>query len=515
MKKIFFIPTIALSILASSCSKDLNQTPISTPTTATFYKQPSDFITAVNATYNDLRNYPDRLLDLSEIRSDNIYGVSVSGRDWDPINDFATGIAPNTYVEEAWSTDFNGVFRANTVLDQLTKNASYVGSAVLATRLTAESRFLRAFYYFDMIRYYGGLPIIDHPVLAAEAATIARSSVSDTYKFIIADLQFAIANLPANYAGTYPAYTSTDVGRATKYAAEAILAEVYMARSGPTYGIQGPGMASGEWNLAVALLQDIITNGGFAFNPSYATLFSYANQSPTVNKEAVFDVMYVSGQSPVLGADFVWQLTPQNYFNSLPAGNSIAEGSLEIIPVSNNLFTSYEAGDLRKALSINSAGYTYLGSTESRPFFKKYLDLTKIPTASRFDWGINYMAVRYTDILMLKAECILNGGGGGSQSDVDNIVNMVRTRAGLGTKTGITLAQLFDERRREFADEGLRWFDLQRSGNLVTIMNAWAAIDDTANPRKINTVVPNYVIYPVPQTQLDAQPGLYTQNLGY
>src|SRR5450631_2232418 len=150
MKNIFFLFTIALVVLGSACTKQLNQIPISSGTTATFYKTPSDFIQGVNAVYSDLRGYPDRLLELSEIRSDNIYGVSVTVRDWDPINDFAPGISPNTYVEEGWSTDFNGIFRANTILDQLKKNGSNVGSAVLATRLQAEAQYLRAFYYFDL-----------------------------------------------------------------------------------------------------------------------------------------------------------------------------------------------------------------------------------------------------------------------------------------------------------------------------------------------------------------------------
>lgn len=514
MKKIFIISTIAFTILASSCSKDLNQVPLSSATTSTFYAQPSDFIQGINAVYNSLRAYPDRLLNLSEIRSDNIYGVSVSGRDWDPINDFAPGIAPNTYVEEAWNTDFNGVFKANTVLDQISKNGSNVGSIGLATRLQAEARFLRAFYYFDMIRYYGKLPIVSKPISALEANSLGRSSVSDVYNFIIADLQFAKDNLPLNYAGTFPLYTATDVGRATKYAAEAVLAQVYMARSGPTYGIEGPGMASNEWNLAEPLLQDIITNGGFVFNPNYANVFSYTNQSPTTNKEAIFDVMYMSGQSPTLGATFVWDLVPANYFSSLGT-NTNANGSLEIIPVSNNLLTSYETGDLRKSFTILTTGYTYGNSTETRPFFKKYLDITKIPAASRFDWAINFIAVRYTDILMLKAECILNGAVGGTQTDVDAIVNQVRTRAGLPNRSNVTLAQLYDERRREFAGEGSRWFDLQRSGNLITIMNSWAAIDDINVPHRINTVTANSVIYPVPQSQLDAAPGLYGQNPGY
>jgi starch-binding outer membrane protein, SusD/RagB family len=507
MKKIFFLNILLATILVSSCNKDLNQVPISQATTETFYQSPADFYQALNAVYSNLRGYPDRLLYLSEIRSDNIYGVSVAVRDWDPINDFAPGIAPNTYVEEAWNSNFNGIFRANTLLDQIDKNGSYVGNTSLQTRYQAEARFLRAFYYFDLVRYFGKVPIINHPVLVAEANAIPRSPVADVYsKMIIPDLQFAMANLPASYTGV-------DVGRATKYAAEGILAYVYMTRSGPTYNIEGPGLDSKEWNLALPLLNDIISSGQFAFNPNYANIFSYSNQSPTTNKEAVFDVMYksgLSGTSSIYGATFPWQLTPNSYF--LSKGDTKSNGSLEIIPVSNDLLNNYPANDVRKAQNIVTTGYTYAGSTETRPFFKKYLDMTQIPTTSRFDWGINYIALRYTDILMLKAECILNGATG-TQADVDAIVNQVRARAGLSALANVTLDQLYDERRREFADEGLRWFDLQRSGKLLTIMNAWKAKEDAGS--RINPIIADYIIYPVPQSQLDAAPGLYTQNHGY
>jgi hypothetical protein len=301
MKKIFFIFAMALGILTISCNKDLTQIPISQGTTLTFYQSPSDFIQGINAAYSDLRGYPDRLLNLSEIRSDNIYGVSDLGvRDWDPINSFQKAITGNTYVEEAWSTDFNGIFRANTVLEQIKTNGAKINSPTLQTRLDAEAHFLRAFFYFDLVKYYGKLPIIDHTVIASQANTIPRSPVADVYKLIIADLQTAIANLPASYTGV-------DVGRATKYAAEATLAQVYMARSGPTYGVDGPGMGLSEWSLALPLLQDIINSGLFTMNTSFANIFSYSNQNPTVNKEAVFDVMYLtgaSGTSAIYGATF-------------------------------------------------------------------------------------------------------------------------------------------------------------------------------------------------------------------
>ena len=511
MKKIFFIFAIALSILTISCNKDLTQIPISQGTTLTFYQSPSDFIQGINAAYSALRGYPDRLLNLSEIRSDNIYGVSDLGvRDWDPINSFQKAITGNLYVEEAWSADFNGIFRANTVLEQIKTNGAKINSATLQTRLDAESHFLRAFFYFDLVKYYGKLPIIDHTVIASEANAIPRSPVADVYKLIIADLQTAIANLP-------PSYTGVDVGRATKYAAEALLAQVYMARSGPTYSIDGPGLGLNEWSLALPLLQDIISSGLFTLNTNFANIFSYTNQNPTVNKEAVFDVMYVSGASgtsSIYGATFCWDLCPNMYFKSI--NDSKSNGALEAIPVSNDLISKYAATDVRKAFTIHTAAYNNAGSNETRPFFQKYLDFTKIPTTSRFDWGINFIAIRYTDVVLMKAECVLNGAPGSQATDVDAVVNQIRTRAGIGTPalTGVTLTQLFNERRLEFADEGNRWFDLQRNGNLVTTMNSWIAVDDAIR-KQMNPVVAGYIVYPVPQTQLDSAPGLYTQSTGY
>jgi hypothetical protein len=513
MKQISYIFAIALSILSVSCNKELDQIPISQGTTLTFYQSPSDFVQGVNAVYSDLRAYPDRLLNLSEIRSDNIYGVSDLGvRDWDPINSFQKAITGNTYVEEAWNIDFNGIFRANTVLEQITKNGSLINSTTLQTRLDAETRFLRAFFYFDLVRYFGKVPLIDHTMTASEASSVARSSVKDVYALIISDLQTAIANLPASYTGV-------DVGRATKYAAEGLLAQVYMARSGPTYDVEGPGLGLNEWSLALPLLQDIINSGLFTFNPSYANIFSYSNQNPTLNKEAVFDVMYITGASTsttssLYGATFCWVLCPNMYFKSI--NDTKSNGAVEAIPVSNDLLSKYDATDVRKAFTIHTASYNNAGSTETRPFFQKYLDFTKIPTSSRFDWGINFIAIRYTDILLLKAECVLNGAPGSQALDVDDVVNKVRARAipGAVPLVGVTKAQLLEERRKEFADEGSRWFDLQRSGNLITIMNSWMAVDD-ATRKQMNQVVSGYIVYPVPQSQLDAVPGLYTQNTGY
>src|SRR6476659_1761818 len=130
MKKIIYIAVLAGTVFFTACKKELNQTPISAATTETFYAIPNDFIQGVNAVYASLRTYPDRILNLSETRSDNLYAVSDGGvRDWEGINGFQKNLSSNPYIEEAWGTDYNGIYKANIVLDQIEKNGAVINDA--------------------------------------------------------------------------------------------------------------------------------------------------------------------------------------------------------------------------------------------------------------------------------------------------------------------------------------------------------------------------------------------------
>lgn len=496
------IYTIAIVAIFSSCEKKLDQLPISDATTGTFYAQTNDFIQGINAVYNDLRTYPDRQLNLSETRSDNLYAVADGPRDWEPINNFQRTIAGSPYINEAWNANFNGIYRANVLIDQLEKNGSVITPVSLRTQLEAEAKFLRAFYYFDLVRWFGSVPLTDHPLTAAEATELPRSPVADVYNLIITDLQFASGgtNLPETYA-------TAEKGKVTRYAAKALLALVHMTRSGISYGIEGPGLGVNEWGQALTLLNEIIASNKYSFLPSYANIFSFTNEN---NAEVVFDVQFATGLSPVVGGTFAWLLAPDNWF--LSQGKPI-QGGLLIRPVSNDLLNKYSAADTRKSFTIHT-GFVYNGIAENRSFFKKYIDVTKIPS-NRVDWPINFIVFRYTDILMLKAECILRGATG-TQAEVDAIVTQVRNRAGItGAATGITLVQLFDERRKEFAAEGSRWHDLVRSGTVETVIPAWIATEDVLNQMKVPGFNKNFIIYPVPQAELDVKQDLYTQNAGY
>src|SRR5688572_27414695 len=140
MKFKVFLSVISGAILFSSCEKELDQKPLSDASTETFYAIPNDFIQAVNAVYANLRTYPDRQLNLSETRSDNLYAVSDGGvRDWEGINSFHKTIASNPYVIEAYNANINGVYKANELLQQLQeKGTTIVPDAGLRTRMEAE-----------------------------------------------------------------------------------------------------------------------------------------------------------------------------------------------------------------------------------------------------------------------------------------------------------------------------------------------------------------------------------------
>jgi hypothetical protein len=206
------------------------------------------------------------------------------------------------------------------------------------------------------------------------------------------------------------------------------------------------------------------------------------------------------------------ELGYEPYFASV---NLSAQGALEARPISTGFLNLFAATDKRKiagiATSYTVASGTYKGSY-TLPVFKKYIDPARYGNG-REDWGVDFMVTRYTDILMMMAECTLHGGGG-SQAEVDDIVNKVRTRAGVpANAANITLDQLFTERRKEFFSEGTRWFDLIRSGKALTIMNDWKAAEDTEG--KIRTIENNSLLYPIPLSEILAVPGLYDQNPGY
>lgn len=493
MKNIKNIVLIGFLLLLSSCSDLLDQQPVSSITTGSFYSNTNDFTQAVTGAYYKLVEYPGQALWLDEMRSDNITATSDGNRDWQVINDFSNTLSGVAFINNAWSNNFNGIYNANNVIAALNSPKGTVLTDSLRTRFMGECRYLRAFYYFQLLRLYGKIPLLDSPKTAQEIATLPRSPVSDVYQLIISDLEYASASLPASYS------SSTDKGRATKYAAKGLLGLVYLTRSGPTYDIDGPGLNSNEYNKALALFNEIISSGKYSFLTDYKSIFSYTNEN---NAEVIFDIQFMNSSS---ATNFPILLVPVNYITSIGISNSYGNGmGSSTFDVSANVLTAFQSSDIRKDFSIQ----TYNSGKNS--FVKKYLDWTKKGTGGS-DWGINFIFLRYTDILLMKAECILHGATG-TQQEVDDIVNKVRNRAGLTAISNVSLSDLLAERQKEFLGEGTRWNDLVRSGNAVTLMNQWRAKTGLSS---IYEIVPNYLIYPVPASQLQTVNGLYTQNPGY
>ena len=510
MKKYIYLAASVMVLFAfSSCEDELTQLPLSQRTIENFYLTQPDFVQARNAAYSvafhgaGTYGYANRVLNLSETRSDNLYATTTASREWEGINSFYTNISTNTYVKEAYTSNYNAIYKANQLLEKLEEKGDLIfTNPADKTAMVAEARFLRAFCYFDLIRWFGKVPLIERTMSAAEVSKIPRTPVADVYNLIISDLQLAIPNL-------LPEYDAANYGRVSKYGAKALLGLVYMTRSSPTYGIDGATLGLSEWDKAYQQLNDIKLSNLYTFGPDYASIFKIEGLT---NKENVLTIPYTQSLPSSVGGNFMVELGYEPYFASV---NLSAQGSLEAKPVSTEFMNKFAANDLRKTVGIATsytvATGTYKGSY-TLPVFKKYIDPARYGNG-REDWGVDFMVIRYTDVLMLMAECTLHGGGG-SQADVDAIVNQVRNRAGVTPNAvNITLDQLFEERRKEFFSEGTRWFDLIRSGKAVETMNAWKAVEDKDG--KIRTIDNNALIYPIPLQEILAVPGLYNQNIGY
>ncbi|MGS2741264.1 RagB/SusD family nutrient uptake outer membrane protein [Sinomicrobium sp. M5D2P17] len=509
MKRYIFIAILFFVLaLFTSCEKDLDQVPLSSGTTENFYATENDFLQARNATYSmtfhgsNAYGYANRILNLSETRSDNLYATTIASRTWEGINNFFTSITSNSYVQEAYTTNYNAIYKANQLLEKLDENGTVITDEAERNTMRAEARFLRAFCYFDLIRWFGKVPLLDRTLTPQEVAQVERSPVSDIYDLILSDLEFAVENLP-------PSYDGSDYGRVTRFGAKGILALAYMTRSSPDYGIEGPGMGLDEWTQAYQQLSDIKDSGLYAFGSSYDSIFKVEG---SVNKENVLVIPYGSNTGDGVGGNFPIEVSSDEYFAFLGLSD---QGALERRPVSPEFRQKFAPEDERAqfgiidTFTVDSGRYA---GFYNEPLFIKYADDSRYGDG-RTDWGVDFIVLRYTDVLFLMAECTLHGGGG-SQADVDNIVNDVRERAGLDRDaSGVSLQELFEERRKEFFSEGSRWFDLFRSGNAVDIMNDWKARVD--NSDNINAIDENSLLYPIPLQELLSVPGLYEQNPGY
>lgn len=455
MKKIIFlVPIIAL--LSSACGDDfLELSPVSDAASSNFFRTAADIEVAVNGIYGELQSgayYGNTWRVIMEYRSDNIDdGNTARGAGQDAnINKFRES-ASNGALQAAWEAMYHTVSRANTVLNRV---EGVEISEARQSLLQAESRFLRALTYFNLVRLWGAVPLIlEESEPEQIRQTAQRNSVSEVYAQIEQDLEFALPNLPSKSSS----------GRATREAASILLAKALMTQ--------------GKFEEAVPLLRDIDMT-------TLIPLDEVWDATNELNDEMIYVVRFRADLADE--SHGAWYNT-----NETPL-------------VSGNLRQAYvDAGDVVRGPLIeenNDLGGDMIP-----------LKFQEAPFAGG-SYGLDYPVIRKADAVLLLAEA-LNEEGYSADGEAFEFLNRVRSRAGLAALTSADLADqdafreaIFEERRLELALEGHRWFDLQRSGKAAEVL---AEVGIAFQPFQL--------LYPLPQSEIDAfqDDTRFRQNEGY
>lgn len=453
MKATKYITFGLILAISASCEKFLELEPESELTTETYYEDAEQIESGIFACYDGLQQTIQIEFMLTEMRSDNGTTVLNEGGygQLDNFNDAVT----NNVTLNYWQLSFNTIMRANTVLKYL----DVVTDASQRNSFEAEARLIRAINYFNLVRLYGAVPLVDDVILSTQSEFFSRVDVNQVYDFIKSDLTYAAQNLPP----------TNDPGRPNSYAAMALLGKVHLTLK--------------EYGDARTQLGNVINMGGYDLEPSYEDVFSLSNE---LNDEIIMAIEFKANSNGE-GQSFSHEMTIQGEFGGL-----------------NNPTTSF----IDSASAIDTIRTNFYITTDSPPLCGKYLS-----NANPLDAGNDWPLLRYADVLLMfgEAENELNGP---TQIALDYI-NYTRNRAGLASLTtaDITSAEEYRlamerERRYELAFENHRWFDLLRTGRALDVMNAQGADQ--------GFTVPSYrLLYPIPQREIDVSNGLLKQNPGY
>ncbi len=491
--KAFLIGTLMLGMM--SCEDDLRLEPENNITQNSFYTTELQISQALTGVYSAMINASSRggfdvnfYLLASEVRSNNYTALSQNGnRDYYAINRFQDTSSTDE-IDILWDDAYQLISYANVILSRI--DAVPFADQSLKEQYRSEARFLRAYAYFELMRNFGKVPLIERPVTPEEAVAIPRTDLPTLYNFITAEIE-------ASVGGLKDTYDAKNKGRITKAAAHAMLGRIYLTGSG--FPLNN---ASYVEKARVNLLAVIQKEGQFVtFAPTYADLFKNAND----NKYHLFEIQHVSGGlsqgsylpsyvSPNFGVN-------DPYYN--PQGSLYSSGELG---VSQSLISSYETGDLRLPLTIKTQFIAQNGQPDNQNFFVKFREKGVVIT-NRYDWPINFPIIRYADVLLMYAE-VLNTQG--NTAAAVPFVNRIRQRAGLAPlSTSLSSADfvtaLRKERRVEFAGEGVYWHDLVRWNIGVQVINQAAAALNYNY-----TITTNDYLYQIPLAQV--QVAGYEQN---
>ena len=479
----FKIMILALSLtLLYSCEEDLIVEPNDSINEIDFLNNPKNATSLVNGVYNkqlDFEMYSFSWIGITSITSDDAdkgSSLSDTGADkgkLDNLNFDATDIS----FREVWQGRYVAIGRANKALFFLEQ--LQIPDA-LKTRLIGETKFLRALYYFDLVRCFGGVPIVTERIDVNDAELIkqvvfTRKTKEETYTQIEADLLDAIDKLPLKGQ-----YAANDLGRATQGAAQALLAKVYLYQN--------------KWQDAFDMSGMVIGSGQYGLLANYADVWREVGEN---KMESIYEIQASPGNA----------MRAYSYVQG-PRGTPDLGWGFNTPSVS--LVNAYEPNDVRKAATILFSDTNLwdgfpasTGWSNPRYNYKSYhSSIAESWNGDRELTGKNLRILKYSDILLIRAEAALNLG---NTSEALEKVNILRLRAGLQELTSITMDQLLHERRIEMAMEHERWFDLVRTGQALSAM---AANGKTFIPGK-------HDVFPIPQNEIILSGGLLLQNPGY
>ncbi|MDQ0595050.1 hypothetical protein QFZ37_003419 [Chryseobacterium ginsenosidimutans] len=478
-----------------SCEKDLLLEPENNITQNSFYTTELQINQALSGVYSGMVNASSRggfdvnfYLLASEVRSNNFNAISQNGnRDYYAINRFQD-TSSTEEVEILWEDAYQLISYANNIMARI--DAVPFNDPATKEQYRSETRFLRAYAYFELMRNFGKVPLIDHPVSPEEAASIQRTDLATLYNFITSEIE-------ASVAGLKDIHDAANKGRITKSAAHALLGRIYLTGYGYPLN-NGSYLTKAKDHL----FQVIQGEGQYVtFSPNYADLFKSAND----NKYHIFEIQHISGG--LSQGSYLPSYVSPTFGVADPLYN--AQGSLYSsaeLGVSQSLINAYEPGDLRRALTVKTQFIAQNGQPDNANYFVKFREPGKVLT-NRYDWPINFPIIRYADVLLMYAEVLNNEG---NTTAAVPYLNRIRQRAGLAplstslSASDFTIA-LRKERRVEFAGEGVYWHDLVRWNTAVTVINQ-AAADLNYN----YTITTKDYLYQIPLSQV--QVAGYEQN---
>lgn len=437
----------------------------------------------------------------------------------------------NQILLDFYRAQYQGIARCNLALQNIPNMATDTAfSSSLKNRLIGEAHFLRGYYYFRLLRVFGGVPMVTKVISSETEWEQPRASVESMFAQIKSD--FEQAN---KYLWKRSELEDAEVGRATKGAAQAMLLKVNLYEASPYWRSKVTQNATDLYQAAKAWGDSIIDSHEYMLVDSadYQKMFALEGEN---GKESVFEIQYMEvpwgdyGEGNGFTAGSFTQILVRSRNSNIGGGWGFNHPTW-------NLYNEFEAGDPRRDVAIlrptsfeNEVEETYLGS----PLLNRKYGMYDNPNegGGMGKWGLhasrgplNNKQIRYADVLLMYAEACLGAGDNGKAQDA---LNEVRTRMSMPTYPGYSISvngivvaaptleqAIRHERRMELAMEGHRWFDLVRWGNTKEHMDAYKATESVEAQNQMRTFIAGkHEIFPLPAEEIELNPAL-EQNDNY